>query len=943
MLKNLPPPQSFIAFKSRALTVAVMCTFSGSLYAADIHLDSSFSSDTVLNQVNLNDSFYVDAGSTVEGNGNSLSINTDGESGSGSYLAFYNLGTVQNLESMTVGDGVFMNGSVRVNGNVENITPEAMLSIQGDLTFATTQHNRNDGMIEADSLTITGKQTYAFANYGTLTIQSGEIDGYISNYGDIKVGTDTVVFNGLYMGEGSTLTDLNGNAVHLVINVIDGENTHRPTIDTDLTVKSLTANNEISLFVLENLAVEENMDLLNSEGAPDSNLYVQEGAVLDVGGDLTVYQVFFQDGTINTTNLNVAMGNVQSTATLNVEGWMTVTANFTSHSADSFNVKKLRTDNSNKSDVTKSSRVFVPLYNGTYEFEELVLGGGNGSYNEGDGRQDYSGIQLFNSDVIVDRVTIESGTNGLIDFRETTDSDTLTMTVNELINDGGTLFLHSEGTGVDNALNIERAVFNDGSKIENRNDTSQAGKLNLTIDELIAENLTVEEFTTEASVFNLGTAFLSGEKNVFKQKVTGLSQGSSETSMYIELQEGARAQFDEVSTQNLNVRLNDLQGDQQFSVTDLQDCQTCQRIQVTVDGKANNANPQAVVEQLKQSVSINSIDSTGTSIQRTYQATIEEGNIWGAIYLDCDGNIVVDKNKKTASIAQSTAVSFMQWRNETDDIYKRLGDLRYNAEDDGLWVRTYGAKMEYGDQNVETDTVSLQVGYDRALQTDYGPTYIGGALSYTDGDSDFDTGNGEFNTVALTAYASWILDNNWYIDANVKYGWLNNEYDIRYQNFAYDGDFDTQAMSLSVELGKRFPINDKFFVEPQVQTTYSHIFDEDYRTSNGLTVKQSDVDSWVARIGVMGGYLLPQDKGMAYVRASYLYDFDGETRTEFIDSASATSSVVDQDLGGSWYEVDLGISGQLSKSVSAYAEFSYAAGGEIESPYRWNLGVRYQF
>ena len=930
------PPQNSITFRFRALTVAVMCAFSGSLFAADIPLDSSLSSDTVLNQSNLNDSFFIGAGSTVEGNGYSLGINTDGSSGSSAYIAFYNLGNLQNIASMTIGKGAFMNGSVVVNGVVTEITPQATLSIEGDLTFAHTEHNRNYGTIEAGALTITGKQTYVFANYGTLKIQSGELNGYISNYGDIRVGGDTAVFNGLTMNDGSTLTDVNGNAVHLVINRIDGDNTSQTDINTDLTVKSLTSHTGgLSFFVLKKLTVEEDFMLLKEDGSAGSNLYVQNGSVLDVGGDITVAQVFFQEGTINTTNLSINTGNVQPTATLNVDEWMTVTGNFTSNSADSFNVKKLRTDNS------KSLRVFVPLYNGTYEFEELALAGGMGGLNNG--RQDYSGIQLFNSEVIVDRLTIEAGTNGLIDFRETTGDAKLTMTVNELVSDAGTLLLHSEGTGVNNALNIKRAVLNVGSTIENRNDTSKAGQIDLTIEEMIAEDLTVEKFTDQASVVKLGTALLSGENNVFKQKITGIAQGSAESSMFIELQEGARAQFNEISTENLNVRLNDLQANQQFSVTDLQDCPTCQRIQVSVDGKANNAAPEEVIEQLKQSVLITSVGIDGASVQRTYKATVEEGNVWGAIYLDCDGNIVVGRNKKTASIAQSTAVSFMQWRNETDDIYKRLGDLRYNAENDGLWARTYGGRMKYGDQNIETDTVSLQMGYDRALQTDYGPTYIGGAISYTDGDSDFDVGTGEFKTVALTAYASWILDNNWYIDANVKYGWLNNKYDIRYQSFAYDGDFDTQALSLSLEAGKRFPINEKFFVEPQVQATYSHIFDEDYRTSNGLMVKQSEVDSWVARAGVMGGFVLPENKGMAYVRASYLYDFDGKTRTEFVDSMNSTSNFINQDLGGSWYEVDLGVSGQLSKSVSAYAEFSYANGGDIETPYRWNVGVRYQF
>ena len=215
--------------------------------------------------------------------------------------------------------------------------------------------------------------------------------------------------------------------------------------------------------------------------------------------------------------------------------------------------------------------------------------------------------------------------------------------------------------------------------------------------------------------------------------------------MTLNLAENATAAFNEVDTNYLAVRLNDLQGQGQFTINDLQNCPGCKNVHFAVDGNANNSTADIVVARLKDSIDIETVTDSGT-VQHEYEADIEVGNIYGAIHVGCDGSYTVDENKKLDSISESTAVSYMQWRLESDDIYKRLGELRGNKAENGIWARTYGGSSKYGDQDVETDYAAVQVGYDHVVNNTYGPVHIGAALSYTDGDSDFNTGDGSFDT-----------------------------------------------------------------------------------------------------------------------------------------------------------------------------------------------------
>ncbi len=299
------------------------------------------------------------------------------------------------------------------------------------------------------------------------------------------------------------------------------------------------------------------------------------------------------------------------------------------------------------------------------------------------------------------------------------------------------------------------------------------------------------------------------------------------------------------------------------------------------------------------------------------------------------------KNTQLVSIGEGTAITMMQWRADADDMAQRMGDLRSGDGTAGAWVRTFGGKSDAG--HVDNKYYGIQAGVDALIGTGGTKQFAGGALSYATGDADFANGTGENYIGTLTGYSTWLFENGAYIDVTAKWGKLHNEFDLAVDTRKLSGRYSTQALALTVESGHRFPLSRLTYVEPQVAFTASHIFGEDYGASEGVTVEQDSINSYVARVGLQAGVNCPNNMGAFFVRASYLYDLDGETSTTARMANAKDANRFDQDFGGGWYEFGLGMNVNFTKNLYGYADFEYVTGGEIKTPYRWNAGVRYAF
>lgn len=301
-------------------------------------------------------------------------------------------------------------------------------------------------------------------------------------------------------------------------------------------------------------------------------------------------------------------------------------------------------------------------------------------------------------------------------------------------------------------------------------------------------------------------------------------------------------------------------------------------------------------------------------------------------------NVRIQDNPNVHGIAEMAALGLHIWRNEIDDMHRRVGDLRDSSEQsNGLWTRVYHGKAEYGDQNVTNRYTAFQFGYDRQVQDGF---WLGGAFSYTDGDNNFDYGNGDSNLYTFSGYGSWLFGNGVYLDLVGKVGRMKNAFDIRFNDIKSTGDYHTNAASLSAEMGWRYFATEELYLEPQVQMWYGHVFDADYQTSTGIKVENDSVDSLVGRVGVKMGYKDSQGRGGVFLKASVLHDWEGDAKFRYSKGANVSRTLTES-LGGTWYEYGLGADYNATDQVHLYADLEAGKGGEVDTDYRFNVGVRY--
>lgn len=330
--------------------------------------------------------------------------------------------------------------------------------------------------------------------------------------------------------------------------------------------------------------------------------------------------------------------------------------------------------------------------------------------------------------------------------------------------------------------------------------------------------------------------------------------------------------------------------------------------------------------------------TTGTGKSAASQITTDEGIIAGKITADVkDGevtNYTVAKNTTNVGISNLAAINLMTWRQENNDMNKRLGELRDSKGEHGVWARMVRGEVEY--ESIQKQYNYYQIGYDEKLSTDPNWT-VGMFLTRTEGNSTFRTGSAENNHTGVGVYGSYLKDDGSFIDLVAKYARIDSDFNAN--GGVGSGDYNTNGYSISAEYGKRFEQGNGFWIEPQVELTYGTVGAVDYTTGNGAKVRQEGMDSLVGRVGFSIGKDIKA--GNIYARASYLYDFDGET--EVTMSHSGISDVYEQDLGGGWFEVGLGANINLSDATHLYFDVEKTYGGDVATPWQWSAGMRWTF
>lgn len=308
-----------------------------------------------------------------------------------------------------------------------------------------------------------------------------------------------------------------------------------------------------------------------------------------------------------------------------------------------------------------------------------------------------------------------------------------------------------------------------------------------------------------------------------------------------------------------------------------------------------------------------------------------------------------DEDRPTTSvetIMSANALNYHTWRAETDKLMKRMGDLRHNGPDDaGIWFRISGSKISRDDGvNFENEYVSYELGYDKVVkQTDKATRYQGIALSYTDGDSSYDSGSGENDSKSISFYSTEMRSSGHYLDFVFKLSRMSNDFHVMDTNSnRIDGDYDNNGVSFSAEYGRKKALGTNgWYIEPQGQVTLGYFSGDEYDTNNGIHVDQSGIPSVLGRLGFNIGRDI-SDKANVYLKANILHEFCGDYDVDMMDASGLTRRE-SADFDDTWFEYGMGVALKTGDNNHLYFDFEKTAGGDFEKDWSWNAGMRWTF
>ena len=380
---------------------------------------------------------------------------------------------------------------------------------------------------------------------------------------------------------------------------------------------------------------------------------------------------------------------------------------------------------------------------------------------------------------------------------------------------------------------------------------------------------------------------------------------------------------------------------------------------VTVQGdSAKNLTDDASYRAEMQSLA-NKLQYTGNDKKLATAVQINEGITrpaavaeLGTDAFDAQGNLVVGNTATVKHAGESSLVSgtksalastAMAWRNNTNDLQRRLGDLRLANTDQGVWAKYIGGKSKITDGADARMTYNgVQVGYDHKVSNGW---IFGGALDYSTSSNSYAVGSGDGKIGGIALYGTKQHDDGRYLDIIARGNRLSNNYKLySVGGQRVSGDYHTFGTSLSAEYGKRIKKQNGFYIDPSVEFIVGRLngvsYDANIAGGGSMHVKADGVNSAVGRLGF--GIGKETEKSNIFAKLALAHEFAGKMNTTYSASGNPTVKT-ELDLKDTWLDAEIGGSWNLRPSTYLYGTFTKNFGATIDNTWRIDAGVRHNF
>ncbi|MCE3047837.1 autotransporter outer membrane beta-barrel domain-containing protein, partial [Helicobacter kayseriensis] len=336
-------------------------------------------------------------------------------------------------------------------------------------------------------------------------------------------------------------------------------------------------------------------------------------------------------------------------------------------------------------------------------------------------------------------------------------------------------------------------------------------------------------------------------------------------------------------------------------------------------------------------------------------------------------NIQIDSDQ-ISSATTAMLSNYTLYLANFNSLNKRLGELRDNTNEHGVWSRVFTGSMsnDFGIGGTQT-YLTVQAGYDYGVTLENARNYIGVALAYVSSKNQSKettialgrnasltgktTGTSQGGELAI--YNSYIADSGLYSDSILKLAYLNSEFDLF--NQAKASNIANISAVLSQEVGYIFTFDQVkgLYITPSGEFSFGYLSQSDFtqtlqknNQTYTLTSSQDAVTIFKSKVEATLGYFFEfgeqeanhATKGMSlYVGTGYEYDLLLSGGNINYKSNNSQANQYDALKSDGRVLLNVGTNIVFNDMVRVYADFETTFAGKINKDYQVNLGVRIGF
>ncbi len=323
------------------------------------------------------------------------------------------------------------------------------------------------------------------------------------------------------------------------------------------------------------------------------------------------------------------------------------------------------------------------------------------------------------------------------------------------------------------------------------------------------------------------------------------------------------------------------------------------------------------------------------------------GNYMTNLAKDANGNFVLTADKSAMTpgtagilaVANTTPVIFNA---ELSSIQQRLDKQSTETNQSGMWGSYLNNNFAVKGRaaNFDQKLNGMTLGGDKATALADGVLSVGGFASYSSSDIKTDyQSKGKVDSHSFGAYAQYLANNGYYMNAVVKNNQFSQDVNITSINGSASGVSNFSGMGIALKAGKHFNFNEAY-VSPYVAMSAFSSGKSNIALSNGMEAQSSSTRSAMGTLGVNAGYRFVMNNG-AELKPYAIFAVDHEFAKN--NQVTVNQEVFDNNLSGTRVNTGAGMNVNITPNLSVGSEVKLSSGKDIKTPVTINLNVGYSF